>query len=129
MIEMGTDQQMFNRMMTSFENKNPIDLSIDPSRVTTTDPQASPTNAKCSHIRDANGGGNQGDFSQFCDDQQIMDLLIENEDDYLGGKNLFYEIDMGQMDEEDKQYLLIDKDTGRVYDLRNEDQLTKIAKR
>jgi hypothetical protein len=31
-----------------------------------------------------------------------MDLLIENEDDYLGGKNLFDEIDMGQMDEEDK---------------------------
>ena len=38
-----------------------------------------------------------------------------NEDD-----NIFEEIDMGQIDEEDKQFLLIDKDTGKVYDLRNE---------
>jgi hypothetical protein len=36
---------------------------------------------------------------------------------------------MGQIDEEERQYLLIDKDTGRVYDLRNEDALTKITSR
>ena len=42
---------------------------------------------------------------------------------------LFEEIDMGQIDEEERQYLLIDKDTGRVYDLRNEDALTKITSR
>ena len=42
---------------------------------------------------------------------------------------LFDEIDMGQIDEEDRQYLLIDKDTGRVYDLRNEDSIKKITSR
>ena len=34
---------------------------------------------------------------------------------------------MGELDEEERQYLLIDKDTGRVYDLRNENQLEKIT--
>jgi hypothetical protein len=29
-------QEALQRMITSFEMKNPIDLSIDPSRVTTT---------------------------------------------------------------------------------------------
>lgn len=37
--------------------------------------------------------------------------------------NQFEEIDMGQIDEEEKQFLLIDKDTGRVYDMRNETHL------
>jgi hypothetical protein len=27
---------------------------------------------------------------------------------------------MGELDEEERQYLLIDKDTGKVYDLRND---------
>ena len=36
---------------------------------------------------------------------------------------------MGQIDEEEKQFLLIDKDTGRVYDLRNEQQLQRITSR
>jgi D-alanyl-D-alanine carboxypeptidase len=36
---------------------------------------------------------------------------------------------MGQIDEEERQYLLIDKDTGRVYDLRNEDSLKRLASR
>lgn len=47
-----------NRMLTSFEMKNPIDLSIDPSRVTMTG-QVSPTNAKFSKI----GGSKDRDFS------------------------------------------------------------------
>jgi len=59
-----------------------------------------------------------------------MDLLIDNadNDDGHGGK-LFQEIDMGEIDEEERQYLLIDKDTGRVYDLRNEDSLRRITSR
>ncbi len=34
---------------------------------------------------------------------------------------------MGELDEEERQYLLIDKDTGRVYDLRNEMHLERIT--
>lgn len=30
---------------------------------------------------------------------------------------------MGEIDEEDKPFLIIDKDTGKVYDIRNEDHL------
>jgi len=60
----------------------------------------------------------KGDMSNFCDDSKIMDML--NND------NIFEEIDMGQLDEEEKQFILIDKDTGRVYDIRNEGLLNKL---
>ena len=30
-------------------------------------------------------------------------------------------VDMGRIDEEDRQYLIVDKDTGDVYDMRNQD--------
>ncbi len=30
---------------------------------------------------------------------------------------------MGRIDEEDRQYLIVDKDTGDVYDMRKEDHL------
>jgi hypothetical protein len=69
------------------------------------------------------------------DDSKIIDLLINNESLDNGGAGgngqdkLFEEIDMGQIDEEERQYLLIDKDTGRVYDLRNEDSLKRLASR
>lgn len=33
---------------------------------------------------------------------------------------------MGQIEEEDRPFLLIDKDTGRVYDMRNENHLKKL---
>jgi hypothetical protein len=69
-------------------------------------------------------------FQTFATIHKIMDLLIDNaeNDDGHGGK-LFQEIDMGEIDEEERQYLLIDKDTGRVYDLRNEDSLRRITSR
>lgn len=56
--------------------------------------------------------------SNFIDDSKMMELL-QNED----GQDVFEEIDMGQIDEEDRPFLLIDKDTGRVYDMRNENHL------
>jgi hypothetical protein len=60
----------------------------------------------------------------------MIELLINpTDDDESLGQNFFEEIDMGQIDEEDKQFLLIDKDTGRVYDLRNEQQLQRITSR
>ena len=93
------------------------------------DPQLSPTNARLTKInRDHTGAGN--DFSQFVDDPNMIDLFINpNQDnlDSLAQDGMFQEIDMGELDEEERQYLLIDKDTGRVYDLRNENQLEKIT--
>ena len=56
-----------------------------------------------------------GDLSNFCDDSKILDLL--NND------NTYEEIDMGQLDEEEKQFIIADKDSGRLYDIRNESHL------
>jgi hypothetical protein len=36
---------------------------------------------------------------------------------------------MGQFDEEDRPFLAIDKDTGRVYDLRDEDSIKRLTSR
>ena len=32
-------------------------------------------------------------------------------------------IDMGNLDEDDHKYLIVDKDTGIVYDMRNEEHI------
>lgn len=65
-------------------------------------------------------GANKNDVStsNFIDDSKMLELLQND--------NIFDEIDMGQLDEEDKQFLLIDKDTGRVYDMRNETHLQRL---
>lgn len=60
--------------------------------------------------------------SNFIDDSKMMEALLQNED----GQDVFEEIDMGQIEEEDRPYLLVDKDTGRVYDMRNENHLKKL---
>jgi len=50
----------------------------------------------------------------------MLDLLNSEQEGF------FQEIDMGQMDDEDKQFLIFDKDTGKVYDIRNERHLSRI---
>ena len=30
------------------------------------------------------------------------------------------EVDMGQIDEEERPFMIVDKDTGRIYDVRND---------
>ena len=120
-----------NQMLLSFDMRNPIDLSIDPTRQSNAmmqDPQLSPTNARLTKIN--REGTAAGDYSQFVDDQNMMDMFINQADDRensLEKDGLFQEIDMGEMDEEDRQYLLVDKDTGRVYDLRKDEVVTKIT--
>lgn len=52
----------------------------------------------------------------FIDDSKMLELLQQD-----NTEGLFQEIDMGQVDDEDKQYFMVDKDTGKVYgDIRNE---------
>jgi hypothetical protein len=49
--------------------------------------------------------------------------FLENEENY-------WEVDMGQIDEEERPFMIVDKDTGRVYDMRNDkhvDRLTDTA--
>lgn len=58
------------------------------------------------------------------DDSRIMELLY-----YENGEDMYEEIDMGQLDEEEKQYLIVDKDSGKVYDIRNERHLQRISDR
>ena len=50
-----------------------------------------------------------------------------NDDEEAGAEKFFQAIDMGELDEEERQYLLIDKDTGKVYDLRNDMHLQRIT--
>lgn len=57
--------------------------------------------------------------TNFLDDSKIIE--------YLNNDNNFEELDMGQIDEEDKPFILIDKDTGKVYDIRNESVIQKFT--
>lgn len=57
--------------------------------------------------------------TNFMDDSKLIDFL-ENDGN-------FEELDMGQIEEEDKPFLLINKDTGQVYDIRNENVLRRIS--
>ena len=36
---------------------------------------------------------------------------------------------MGEIEEEDKKFLIIDKDTGKAYDIRNENHVERITKK
>lgn len=56
------------------------------------------------------------------DDSHLINLIEMNET----GINLN---DIGEIEEEDKQFLIIDKDTGKAYDVRNETHVEKITKK
>lgn len=112
------------RYQVSFDGKNPdFDYSVDQQSLS---PNVGPNFLRGTQkaFYDQNMGNvsritaikqNDVSTSNFCDDSKIMDML--NND------NIFEEFDMGQLDEEEKQFLLIDKDSGKVYDLRNENHL------
>lgn len=39
----------------------------------------------------------------------------------------YLEVDMGQLKDEERQFMVVDKDTGRVYDLRNERHVERLT--
>jgi hypothetical protein len=39
---------------------------------------------------------------------------------YLDDQENYMEVDMGQIDEEERPFMIVDKDTGRIYDVRND---------
>lgn len=54
----------------------------------------------------------------------------QNIADFLGDEANYLEVDMGQIDEEERPFMIVDKDTGRVYDMRNDrhvDRLTDVV--
>ena len=61
-------------------------------------------------------------LSNFADDSHLINILEMNET----GINLN---DIGEIEEEDKMFLIVDKDTGRAYDVRNETHVEKITKK
>jgi hypothetical protein len=65
------------------------------------------------------GAQPSGNFTDFHRDQNLIDFL-DNEEDVL-------EVDMGQIDEEERPFMIVDKDTGKVYDLRNENHLDRLT--
>lgn len=58
-------------------------------------------------------------MTNYLDDSKIIE--------FMNNDNNFEELDMGQIDEEDKPFILIDKDTGKVYDIRNESVIQKLT--
>jgi hypothetical protein len=40
--------------------------------------------------------------------------------EFLGNEENYLEVDMGQIDEEELPFMIIDKDSGKVYDTRND---------
>jgi len=65
-----------------------------------------------------------GQQSNFLDDSNLL-IYLQNE----SGDDLFEEINFGLLDEEEKQYLIVDKDTGKVYDTRNENHVSKVTQK
>jgi hypothetical protein len=51
-------------------------------------------------------------------------------DEFLGNQDNYLEFDMGQLDEEELPFMIVDKDSGKVYDTRNDkhvERLTTVA--
>ena len=52
-------------------------------------------------------------------------FISENLHEFLSEDYL--EVDMGQLKDEERQFMVVDKDTGRVYDLRNERHVERLT--
>ena len=52
-------------------------------------------------------------------------FVSDNLHEYLSEDYL--EVDMGQLKDEERQFMVVDKDTGRVYDLRNERHVERLT--
>ena len=56
--------------------------------------------------------------------------IDNNLSEFLGDENNYQTVDMGAIDEEERPFMIIDKDTGRIYDMRNDnavERLTNVA--
>lgn len=46
---------------------------------------------------------------------------------FLGNDHEIELVDMGQIDDEDQKYLIVDKDTGNVYDIRKSEHVEHLT--
>ncbi len=60
-----------------------------------------------------------GTMIQSAQNMTIVDQLMND-------KTKFQEIDMGKFDEDDKQYIYVDIQNKKVYDVRNENHMLKL---
>lgn len=61
--------------------------------------------------------------TQGNDDQNLLKLLKAEVDDDMG----IDLIDMGQIDDEERPFMIVDKDTGNVYDMRRPDHIDALS--
>lgn len=47
--------------------------------------------------------------------------------EFLGNQENYLEFDMGQLDEEELPFMIVDKDTGKVYDTRNDEHVERLS--
>ena len=47
--------------------------------------------------------------------------------EFLGNEENILEVDMGQIDEEERPFKIVDKDTGRIYDIRNDKHIERLT--
>ena len=62
--------------------------------------------------------------TQGNEDQQLLKLLKTNEEQDEMGIDL---IDMGQIEDEERPFMIVDKDTGHVYDIRRPDHVDALT--
>ena len=58
------------------------------------------------------------------EDQQLLKLIKTKEEQDEMGIDL---IDMGQIDDEERPFMIVDKDTGNVYDIRRPDHVDALS--
>jgi hypothetical protein len=61
--------------------------------------------------------------TQGNDDRNLLKLLKAVVDDDMG----IDLIDMGQIDDEERPFMIVDKDTGNVYDMRRPDHIDALS--
>jgi hypothetical protein len=70
-------------------------------------------------------GGKKKETSS-AEDQSPLDA-VKMMEDFFGDQEEYQEVDMGEIDDEERPFMIIDKDTGKVYDIRDDKQLERLT--
>ena len=92
----------FSGLPTRISQTTTMSMGLDISRITLTNPSRK---------------------TQGNDDRNLLKLLKAVVDDDMG----IDLIDMGQIDDEERPFMIVDKDTGNVYDMRRPDHINALS--
>ncbi len=92
----------FSGLPTRISQTTTMSMGLDISRITLTNPSRK---------------------TQGNDDRNLLKLLKAVVDDDMG----IDLIDMGQIDDEERPFMIVDKDTGNVYDMRRPDHIDALS--